>query len=355
MTEFRTADNVIVVEYADVINPKADLSAQIEAAFGSNPSALGLILVRGIPELENKVGDLLPLASRLGGLSAEEKAKYEFPDLSYMVGWSHGKERFQGVFDTAKGSWYANPSSDTPTDDPAELAKYREFAQPNVWPTEEIPQLEGAFKALGQLIVDTGARLAVHCDKFISSQIADFPANYIENVIKNSKATKGRLLHYFPVDNPPASRADDTGSWCGWHLDHGTLTGLTPARYYRGDEETSMPDATAGLYIRNRNGDVLKAPIPRDCLAFQLGQSLQIASGGHLSATPHCVIGPVGLETAGIARNTLAVFMQPNFSEKLYFPQTGSPEELAKKIDVPQWKAGQDFGEFTIATNELYY
>lgn len=47
--------------------------------------------------------------------------------------------------------------------------------------------------------------------------------------------------------------------------------------------------------------------------------------------------------------------MQPNFSEKLYFPQTGSPEELAKKIDVPQWKAGQDFGEFTIATNELYY
>ena len=48
--------------------------------------------------------------------------------------------------------------------------------------------------------------------------------------------------------------------------------------------------------------------IPRDCLAFQMGEALEIASDGFLIATPHCVRG---VRDAGIARNTFAVFIQP--------------------------------------------
>lgn len=41
-----------------------------------------------------------------------------------------------------------------------------------------------------------------------------------------------------------------------------------------------MPDPTAGLYIRNRAGDLIKAPIPAGCIAFQMGETMQVASGG---------------------------------------------------------------------------
>jgi hypothetical protein len=42
------------------------------------------------------------------------------------VGWSHGKEKLQGKLDFAKGSWYANPLYNNPSDD-EELIKQ--------WPT----------------------------------------------------------------------------------------------------------------------------------------------------------------------------------------------------------------------------
>lgn len=66
--------------------------------------------------------------------------------------------------------------------------------------------------------------------------------------VQRSHIPKGRLLHYFPPDKAagahrpqevmPGNRAgsetveDQQGGqvaddWCGWHLDHGSLTGLT--------------------------------------------------------------------------------------------------------------------------------
>ena len=49
------------------------------------------------------------------------------------------------------------------------------------------------------------------------------------------------------------------------------------------------PSPTSGLYIRSRGGTLTKVSIPPDCLAFQTGQALELATGGRLRATPHCV------------------------------------------------------------------
>ncbi len=52
--------------------------------------------------------------------------------------------------------------------------------------------------------------------------------------------------------------------------------------------------------------------IPPDCIAYQMGQAMQVHSGGLLQATPHCVRGPMSsAAAAGVSRNTFAVFMQP--------------------------------------------
>jgi hypothetical protein len=40
--------------------------------------------------------------------------------------------------------------------------------------------------------------------------------------------------------------------------------------YMRGHEEVPNPDAQSGLYIRNRQGRVVKAVIPPDHIAFQV-------------------------------------------------------------------------------------
>jgi len=98
------------------------------------------------------------------------------------------------------------------------------------------------------------------------------------------------------------------------------LTGLCPAMFLRhvenGEPEIISAPSTAGLYIRTRGGDVVKVSIPKDCVAFQTGEALEIATNGHLLATPHCVAaGSLGPDT--ISRESFALFMQPNTDQHL--------------------------------------
>lgn len=101
------------------------------------------------------------------------------------------------------------------------------------------------------------------------------------------------------VLSPPIAQNEDPDSdWCGWHTDHGSLTGLTSA-IYTAPDGTVMPEGTGskidpdtGLYIRDRSGHEHRVAIPPADIAFQLGESSQIHSGGLLIATPHYVRGP---------------------------------------------------------------
>lgn len=77
------------------------------------------------------------------------------------------------------------------------------------------------------------------------------------------------------------------------------LTGLCSAMYLQridGDgasepKEVKAPSPDAALFIHTRGGEVKKATIPADCLAFQTGEALELATGGRLRATPHLVRG----------------------------------------------------------------
>lgn len=73
--------------------------------------------------------------------------------------------------------------------------------------------------------------------------------------------------------------------------------------------ERPCPDTSAGLHVRTRSGTIVRVALPRDGVAFQAGECLQVASGGLLRATPHMVraAAPCG----HLSRNTFAVFLQP--------------------------------------------
>lgn len=367
---------VVVVEYTDLVREGADLSASIGEAYGYD--GLGLLAVRGVPGVAERRARLLPLAHRFANLPDETKKLYEHKPSAYNFGWSCGVEMLDGVPDTAKGSYYNNPLHDDPFGGDEEMIrKCPSIACPNVWPREHLPELEGAFKDMGRLVIETGALLARHCDAYARARRPDYKGQRLESIIRGSLAPKGRLLHYFPTsagggkaDDAPAPadiREEEYGTWCGWHNDHGSLTGLVPAMFHGpgGEELAENPDPRAGLYIRSRNGDIVKARLPADCLGFQIGESTQIHSGGALQATPHCVRAAAGPKTAGVSRSTFALFMQPMLEEPMDTPPGASrADATAGSIEknlprgVPplgaRWADDDDFGRFCKKTIDAY-
>ncbi len=253
-----------------------------------------------------------------------------------------------------KGSYYLNCAFYTspilesaPSDN---YPSFPEYTAPNIWPSEDLlPGFRATFEELATLIIDVAALVAKACDVYAEKNIEGYKPGYLEHVVKTSMTTKARLLHYFPpTDHIPEGgdqdndeNDEDNDDWCATHIDHGCLTGLTSAMYI---DETSnpptlssssssssssspfslpalpelpnSPSPSAGLYIHSRTNSITKIDIPHDSLAFQTGEALEVITKGKFKAVPHFVKG--GKASAGggrVARNTLAVFTQPNLWE----------------------------------------
>ena len=249
-----------------------------------------------------------------------------------MVGWSLGKEKLKdGQYDTLKGSYYVNCSprfadSQVQAELEAKYPSLPEYTAANIWPSEEVlPGFANAFQQLCTLIINVASLVARACDQYAQGSVEGYKPGYLEHVVKTSHVSKARLLHYYPSKSIPGDPSED--DWCATHLDHGCLTGLTSAMFV--DEDAHPPlvgtdplpeldaplDPKAGLYIRSRSGETVQVKIPRDCLAFQTGEALEVITKGKFKAVPHFVRGPSPSVGKTIARNTLAVFTQPNLWE----------------------------------------
>ena len=316
----------VCIAYCDLASSTTSVnpSLQLLIADAYGFSGLGILAVTGVPGVASARQDLLPMAAQFAALPAESKQKTETPHAFYQVGWSHGNEKLQGNRpDWAKGSYYANPLVDVPSTDADLVQRFPSFLEPNRWPTEDLPGFERAFKTLGRVVVRVGEMVAKQCDDFVVSECPGYDNGKLRRLVRTSKCCKGRLLHYYPTDEveelmaganqepgdskvEPEMDLDNTFSdWCGWHNDHGSLTGLVPSMYMnRAGEEVSNPDAESGLYVRSRMGQLVQVILPtgNDTLAFQIGETSQIHSGGVLQATPHAVRGPAGEAAQGISR-----------------------------------------------------
>jgi len=306
------------------------LRPSIEQAFGSHPDSLGILVVRDLPPSYTIYRErLLKQAYKFAKLDESVRDKYTDPASKYSFGWSHGKEIMNGRPDFLKGSYYANPTVDNPIASAEDRAAYPEYYGQNIWPNEQDAEgFEKAFKDLGRFVFKIGCELAVACQPFALSRLSDSSLS-LPKLIGTSRINKARLLHYFPPspDSIPVSDDEPVDSWCGFHLDHSLLTGLCSAMYIqegKGLEPTIIPSPspTSGLYIRTRGGELTKVSIPADCLAFQTGEALEVATGGKLRATPHCVRAGSSPEAGKVSRETFALFMQPDTSQQLSPSQT---------------------------------
>jgi len=358
----------VTLSLKDLENGSVSFST-LEEAFG--PDSLGIIIVKDVPsDFADLRHRLLSFSSYLGNLPEFKLAKLENPAAKYLTGWSRGKETLKnGQVDTLKGSYYANcafyvdPSLSCakPTAD-FSRENFPEYLSPNVWPADAvIPGFQQTFEDLCRIIIDTAVLVARACDRYAEKEIPDYKPGYLEHVVKTSTTTKARLLHYFPAESKdteePEQEMDD--DWCATHLDHGCLTGLTSAMFINETQQVPVipvsyayqpthlaplaelpasPDPSAGLYIRSRSGQTVQVKIPRDCIAFQTGEALERITKGKFKAVPHFVkgvrpsLGAGDEKGARIARNTLAVFTQPNLGEIVDSEMNISFGEFARGI-----------------------
>lgn len=369
---------IVILKIEDLMAGK-DLTKEIERAYGFD--GLGILAVSGVENLEEMRQNLLTLANRFANLPPDVKAKYEHEPSYYAVGWSHGKEKLQGQPDFSKGSWYANPLFNRPVDDEELIKRWPSFLSPNLWP-QEVPELESAFMTLGSAMIDVGKLVGKQCDAFIHQKAPDAAADRLFNTINQSRVGKGRLLHYFcksqeelakmESDNVDGKSSElEFSSWCGWHNDHGSLTALCPAIYTEQatGKVIANPDPQAGLYIRSRQGQLVKPTVPPGHLLFQIGETAQIHSGGLLQATPHAVRG---CSVPGVNREAFAVFMEPEWWESMDAPKSRDVNDVQKGTSskflpagIPElaerWGTDKcpfttcNFGAFTEETFSRYY
>lgn len=357
---------VVTVSLVDLIHydeSNQELLDKIGQAFGNGPECLGILVVTDIPAFAEMRQRLLPLSRRLAAL--DNLLDMERPEAFYTVGWSHGKEIFAGKTDTGKGSFYANPLVDNLAQLRAvnpDVAKSRPaFFAPNVWPSSSLPELEPAFKELGQLMVDIGRLLARPCDDYVFSKCPGYQKNKLQTVLGKSMFHKGRLLHYFANDSIASTDSImDVDSWCGWHNDNSSLTGLVPGMYFDASGH-QIECQDAGLYIQSRDGAIFSVELPHNSLAFQVGETTQVHTGGILQATPHAVKGTA---LSGVTRESFAVFIEPEYDDDMELPEGRGMEEVQDcAIPLPssvrplkdRWCLGQTFGDFSEATFAAFH
>lgn len=306
----------------------------LDDAFG--PDSMGIIIVSDIdprfPALREKVFRAI---SALAHLSPDQLAKLELPESTWLTGWSRGREILSssGLPDFNKGSYYVNCAfhQDSTLEGPdrkmvESFAEFKSYTTPNVWPknVEGLETFEQDTKELCSLIIEVAEKVARNCDTMLST--LDLGRKHtMEKMISTSMCTKARLLHYYAKKgNEPVE--DD---WCGEHVDHSCITGLTSAQYRDERHGTTLenPDSNAGLFIRDRHNNITKVDIPADCLAFQTGSALEEMSRGKFKSVPHLVRGT---NMEGITRTTLAVFCQPDLLEMVN--DTENFAQFAKRI-----------------------
>ena len=174
-----------------------------------------------------------------------------------------------------------NIGLDLAPDDPEVLAGMP-FRGVNQWP--DLPGFKPALTTWFDACWDLG--VALHR---LFARDLNLPEHFFADKFDRPLATL-RILHYppHPVDADAATRG------AGEHTDYGNVTLL-------------MTDGTAGLEVRDRQGNWIAAPHVPGAFVCNIGDCLMRWSNDVYVSTPHRVVNSSGKE-----RYSMAFFLDPN-------------------------------------------
>ncbi|MGV9865926.1 isopenicillin N synthase family dioxygenase [Rhodococcus koreensis] len=149
---------------------------------------------------------------------------------------------------------------------------YLRLQGPNQWPGD-LPDLEKTIEALDAALADVGMRLLRHWAASLDADPAIF-----DDAFAYAPATLIKVVRY-----PARPSADHTGEQgVGAHKDSGVLTMLL------------LEPGSSGLQVETEDGDWIDAPARAGSFVVNIGELLEVATGGYLRATRHRVLTPAG-------------------------------------------------------------
>jgi isopenicillin N synthase-like dioxygenase len=144
------------------------------------------------------------------------------------------------------------------------------------------------------------------------------------------------MLRYLPLSE---AQTKQNILWGEEHTDFNLLTLLPGGRFHDPSGNVAKaPDDASGLYLRTRptaehpDGQLIRGQAPAGCIVAQVGQELEILTGGTFLATPHVITAP---HTPGWSRLSAAHFVHLHAHELLFPLKPFRSEETVRSYSPP--------------------
>jgi isopenicillin N synthase-like dioxygenase len=303
-----SAPAIPTVDLADL---RSNDAARIDAACAALREAFGvygLVYVKNHGVDQDAVGRVFDGFREITKRPAAEKEKLARRAEWYQRGWTPPNTEVAvagGGQPDFKECYFAAPYES----DPEIAAQYPEIFCANVWPTD-ISNAEAwrrEYIQMGRALHEAGSELLRGAARALGLE-----ANTFVDVCEGG-AHVTRILHYLALK---PDQIDKGILWGEEHTDFNLLTLLPGGRFVNPEGKTApKPDDKSGLFLRTRAGDQVRGRPPEGCIVAQIGQQLEILTGGRFVATPHVITAP---GVAGWARDSAAHFVHANPNRILY-------------------------------------
>ncbi len=309
--------------------PVFDLDAPDPEALLQGFGQYGLLYVRGhriAPDLLSSFYDeYLKVTAR----PEEEKQTWSGADIWYQRGWTPPNTEtavIAGGQPDFKECYFAAPVQV----DPEMRHLYPEVYADNRWPRNSDVFRE-KYLALGKRLHEVGLALLDSC----ADALGIGRRVFVTGTSGGPHVT--RALKYLPLSAEQVNQ--DHIVWGEEHTDFNLLTLLPGGRFFDpAGAPCARPDPDAGLYLRTRpsdahpRGELVYGRPPEGCIVAQVGQQLEILTGGDLLATPHVITAP---KQPGYSRTSMAHFIHLHSEERLLPLSKFRSEETLKSYGPP--------------------
>lgn len=234
---------------------------------------------------------------------------------------------------------------------------------PNRWPTPKNNDTEVSFEAtftsaanlmneVALLTLDLANRAAVEMLHLTVEGAIDHLIPDLRQMAEKSNFLPARLVYYDATyEREDKIMTDDVqlSYWLPWHVDFNLVTAFAPAIWInetaalngeldKPHRNSENPECSAGLLLRNFEGNIVPAAIREDSILIQLGALSQLTTAGLLKAGAHAV----GKD------NTRGAFGRLSFGLFIYGPweaQMKPSKELLTVLGDEENVLKYDFGK----------
>jgi len=316
-----TALDIPTVDLDDLHSDAPARQARAAAALRHGYGDFGLVYVagHGIPraDVDATYDHFLDVLTR----PTAEKATWGGGDLWFQRGWTPPnteKAVVAGGQPDFKECFFSCPTPVTALSQ----ASWPELYADNVWP-DNAPAFRDGLLGVGGQVHDIGLALlrgvaeALGLDRDALTSLTEGGANLT------------RILKYLSLSQ---AQINAGVLWGEEHTDFNLLTLLTGGRLHDPTGAPGTTEAAGGLRLRTRStrehphGVQVRGVTPPGCIVSQVGQQLEILTGGVLQATPHVITAP---KEPGWTRVSLAHFVHINAAHTLFpLPPFQTPETV---------------------------